>query len=157
MYFWCLQFLPKNDRKQVNLRFHSFFGRNVGLKKSFGHCLTFRNCLIVHVLTFSLWGNIQVSMHPLDPYISIINTLELNNQASFFIYSTDGVFIKTYFKYNYSANQRKQSFSPKYMPNLYPELLLPVHDTLKCNLVVFGLDKLLQISLWPKIQFFNES
>ena len=48
MSFWCLHFLPKNERKQVDLRFHSskvelatwelvrsFFGRNVGLKKSF--------------------------------------------------------------------------------------------------------------------------
>ena len=39
--FWCLQFSPKNKRKQVNLRFHSskvefvrsFFGGNVGWKK----------------------------------------------------------------------------------------------------------------------------
>ena len=49
MSFWCLQFLPKNERKQVNLRFHSckvefirsFFERNVDLKKSFRPCLTF--------------------------------------------------------------------------------------------------------------------
>ena len=41
MSFWCLQFLPKNERKQVNQRYHSskvefvcsFFERNVGLKK----------------------------------------------------------------------------------------------------------------------------
>ena len=50
MYFWCLQFLPKNERKQVDLRYHSskvefvclFFGRIVGLKKSLQLCLTFR-------------------------------------------------------------------------------------------------------------------
>ena len=49
MSFWCLQFPPKNEQKQVDLRFHSskvefvrsFFGGNVGLKKSFRLCLTF--------------------------------------------------------------------------------------------------------------------
>ena len=43
MSFWCLQFPPKNERKQVNLRFHSsdvkfvllFFGGKVGLKNRF--------------------------------------------------------------------------------------------------------------------------
>ena len=43
---WCLQFPPKNKRKQVNLRFHSskvefVFWRKIGLKKSFRLCLTF--------------------------------------------------------------------------------------------------------------------
>ena len=50
MYFWCLQFPPKNEQKQVNLRFHSskveffrsFFVGNVGLKKSFRLCLAFK-------------------------------------------------------------------------------------------------------------------
>ena len=49
MSFWCLQFPPKNERKQVDLRFHSskvefvrlFFEGNVGLKKLFQICLTF--------------------------------------------------------------------------------------------------------------------
>ena len=44
----CLQFPPKNEQKQVDLRYHSskvefvcsFFGRNVGLKNSFPLCLT---------------------------------------------------------------------------------------------------------------------
>ena len=39
-FFWCLQFSPKNEQKQVNLRFHSskvefvpsFFGGKVCLK-----------------------------------------------------------------------------------------------------------------------------
>ena len=39
--FWCLQFLPKNEWKQVDLRYHSskvkfirsFFGRIIGLNK----------------------------------------------------------------------------------------------------------------------------
>ena len=50
MFFWCLQFPPKNERKQVDLTYHSskvefvcsLFGRSVGLKKSFRLCLTFR-------------------------------------------------------------------------------------------------------------------
>ena len=49
MPFWCLQFSPKKEQKQVNLRFHSskvefvrsFFGGNVYLKKSFRLFLTF--------------------------------------------------------------------------------------------------------------------
>ena len=49
MSFWCLQFPPKNERKQVDLKFHSskveficlFFGWNVYLKKSFRLFLTF--------------------------------------------------------------------------------------------------------------------
>ena len=49
MSFWCLQFLPKNEQKQVKLRYHSskvefirsFFGRIIGLKKSLRLCLTF--------------------------------------------------------------------------------------------------------------------
>ena len=49
MSFWCLQFLPKNERNKLtrgiivvklNL-FVRFFGKNIGLKKSFGLCLTF--------------------------------------------------------------------------------------------------------------------
>ena len=51
MSFWCLQFPLKNERNQVDLRFHSskvefvrlLFGGNVGLKKSFQLCLTFSN------------------------------------------------------------------------------------------------------------------
>ena len=53
MSFWCLQFLPKNEQKQVDLRFHSskvefvcsFFGGNVCLKKSFQLCLTFSRAM----------------------------------------------------------------------------------------------------------------
>ena len=49
MSFWCLQFPPKREQKQVDLRFHSskleflglLFGEDVGLKKSFLLCLTF--------------------------------------------------------------------------------------------------------------------
>ena len=48
--FWCLQFLPKNEWKQVDLRYHSskvefvcaFFWSIVGLKKSLRLCLTLR-------------------------------------------------------------------------------------------------------------------
>ena len=49
MSFWCPQFFPNKEWKQVDLRFHSnkvgfvcsFFGRKFGLKKSFRLCLTF--------------------------------------------------------------------------------------------------------------------
>ena len=48
MPFWCLQFPPKNERKHVDLRFHSskvefvcsFFGGNIYFKKSFQLFLT---------------------------------------------------------------------------------------------------------------------
>ena len=50
MSFWCPQFFPNKEWKQVDLRFHSnkvgfvcsFFGRKFGLKKSFRLCLTFK-------------------------------------------------------------------------------------------------------------------
>ena len=49
MSFWCLQFLPKNEQKQVDLRYHSskvkficsFFGRIHGLTIWFWVLLTF--------------------------------------------------------------------------------------------------------------------
>ena len=49
MSFWCLQFLPKNEQKQVDLRYHnskvefirSFFGRIHGLTICFRVLLTF--------------------------------------------------------------------------------------------------------------------
>ena len=58
MDFWFLQFLPKNERKQVDLRYHSskvefvcsFFGGNVILKKSFQICLTFRAELFLRLV-----------------------------------------------------------------------------------------------------------
>ena len=54
----CLQFPPKNERKQFDLRFHSskvkfvcsFFGGNISLKKSFRLCLTFRRSTIFFYL-----------------------------------------------------------------------------------------------------------
>ena len=63
MFFWCLQFLPKNERKQVNLRYHSskvefvcsFFGRNVSLKKPFRLCLTFSNITQQRIYYIKLW------------------------------------------------------------------------------------------------------
>ena len=53
MVFWCLRLLSKNERKQVDLRYHSskvkfvclFFGRIIGLKKSLLLCLTFSTVL----------------------------------------------------------------------------------------------------------------
>ena len=49
--FGVFNFFQKNERKHVDLRYHSnkdefvrlFFGRIVGLKKSLRLCLTFRN------------------------------------------------------------------------------------------------------------------
>ena len=43
--FWCLHFLPKNKSTSSKVEcVCSFFGINVGLKKSFRICLTFSNC-----------------------------------------------------------------------------------------------------------------
>ena len=55
MVFWCLRFPPKNERKQVNLRYHSskveflrlFFGGNRRHQKPFRDYLTFSNKAIV--------------------------------------------------------------------------------------------------------------
>ena len=52
MVFWCLRFPPKNERKQVDLRYHSskveflrsFFGGNRRHQKPFQIYLTFRTC-----------------------------------------------------------------------------------------------------------------
>ena len=65
--FWCLQFPPKNEGNQVHLRLHSskeefvcsFFGGNVGLKKLFQLCLTFRKPQIYQDFNRSedLWWN----------------------------------------------------------------------------------------------------
>ena len=65
MSFWCLQFLPKNERKQVDLSskvefFCSFFGRNVGLKKSFRLCLTF------NMMAFTGWTFWLLTVHLLS-------------------------------------------------------------------------------------------
>ena len=67
MSFWCLQFPPKNERKQVDLRFHSskvefvcsFFGGNVYLKKSFRLFLTFSRVNIFSSLKLCRWANIK--------------------------------------------------------------------------------------------------
>ena len=63
-FFWCLRFLPKNEQKQVDLRYHggkvkfvySFFGRIIGLKKSSWLCLTFSDLNI-------FWGDLTNSLH----------------------------------------------------------------------------------------------
>ena len=51
MVFWCLRFPPKNERKQVDLRYHSskveflrsFFGGNRRHQTPFRNYLTFRS------------------------------------------------------------------------------------------------------------------
>ena len=71
MFFWCLQFPPKNERKQVDLRFHSskveflhsFFGGNVGMKKSFRLCLTFTFLIILWLLIFLGFCNSSTFHH----------------------------------------------------------------------------------------------
>ena len=53
--FWCLQFPPKNERKQVNLRYHtskvefdrSFFGGIEDTIICFRNYLTFRLSIVV--------------------------------------------------------------------------------------------------------------
>ena len=54
MIFWCLRFPPKNERKQVNFRYHSskdelfrsFFGGNRRHQNPFRNYLTFRTARI---------------------------------------------------------------------------------------------------------------
>ena len=61
MSYWCLQLPPKtNDNKSHSSKielFRSFFGGNVGLKKSFRFCLTFsmyreKNCKFGQIFCF---------------------------------------------------------------------------------------------------------
>jgi hypothetical protein len=69
MSFWCLQFLPKNEQKQVDTRFHgskveficSFCGGNVGLKKSFRLCLTFSESM--EIFFFDTFNKYNLSVH----------------------------------------------------------------------------------------------
>ena len=71
MFFGVFNFFQKNQRKQVNLWYHSskvefvcsFFGRNVSLKKSFRICLTFkieRDCIGSEFFFFYLKAQIFV-------------------------------------------------------------------------------------------------
>ena len=71
MSYWCLQFPPKNERKQVNMRFHSrkvefihsYLGGNFGLKKSFRLCLTFRTYFLKSI------PDIRVPIRGIDFYL----------------------------------------------------------------------------------------
>ena len=91
MPFSCLQFPPKNKRKQVDLRFHSikvefvssFFGGNIFLKKSFWLFLTFRlalkrtqKCRIL--ILFPLCSTILLVPHikKLDTYFALLIFLD---------------------------------------------------------------------------------
>ena len=70
MSFWCLQFPPKNEQKQVDLRYHSskvefvgsFFERIVGLKKSLRLCLTFSKICSASEQLLSLKKNLLHSL-----------------------------------------------------------------------------------------------
>ena len=73
MCFWCLQFPPKNERKQVDLRFHSnkvefvrsFFRGNIYLKKSFRLFPTF-SCRLCFI---ALSSDLIISSLPLITFI----------------------------------------------------------------------------------------
>ena len=66
MSFWCLRFPPKNERKQVDLRYHSskveffrsFFGGNRRHQKPFRNYLTFRKLKI----RFDFWQPLAVGL-----------------------------------------------------------------------------------------------
>ena len=56
LFLWCLHFLPKNKLTSSKVEFvRSFFGRNVGLKKSFLIYLTFRDFILrIELKTFRI-------------------------------------------------------------------------------------------------------
>ena len=78
MSFWFHQFPPKNEQKQINLRYRSikvelvrlFFGRIVGFKKTLQICLTFNRIensktrVITEVTLLTLDGGVSLSMKP---------------------------------------------------------------------------------------------
>ena len=69
MIFWCLRFHPKNERKQVDLRYHSskdeffrsFFGGNWRHQKPFRNYLTFIYCLtlVQSIISWLVWAEIE--------------------------------------------------------------------------------------------------
>ena len=66
MSFWCLPISPKKRTKKKStwgIKFIcSFFGRNVGLKKSFPLCLTFNSyCIILSFLSISKTDHIKLN------------------------------------------------------------------------------------------------
>ena len=77
MSFWCLHFLPKNEQKQVTLRYHSskvefvpsLFGRIFGLKKSLRLCLTFSWCV---------WWIDNAMLLSASRYQTFLNTITAN-------------------------------------------------------------------------------
>ena len=70
MSFWCLQILPKNEQKQVDLRYHSnkvefirsFFGRIHGLTICFRGLLTFRKNLTILFCLSCCWYSIYYAV-----------------------------------------------------------------------------------------------
>ena len=78
MVFCCLQFLLKNEQKQIDQRYSSikvelvrlFFGRIVGFKKTLQICLTFNRIensktrVITEVTLLTLDGGVSLSMKP---------------------------------------------------------------------------------------------
>ena len=92
MSFWCLQIPPKNEWKQVDLRFNSnkvkffrlFFGGHIGLKKWFGLCLTFSVKIRLGLLMHTYWIVITIEIKTAN-FWEAINQSCLTNPEFHFI------------------------------------------------------------------------
>ena len=94
MSFWCRQFPPKIERKQVNLRYpsckvefvRSFFGGNFSLLKR-----AFQLCLIVINIGFS--GGFQLWITQIESwamwYIYVVKVKKKDHQKEFLKYPAD--------------------------------------------------------------------
>jgi len=89
MSFWCLQFPPKNEQKQLDMRFHiskvefvcSFFGGNVSLKKMVS--------TLSDLYEFPIFANILFVVKQCGEQLITLSFLFLNNIISI---STIGFF-----------------------------------------------------------------
>ena len=81
MSFWCLQFLPKNEQKQVNLRYRcskveficSFFGRIHDLTICFRVLLTFTfRPTLISLLADQILGTLNSDSF--EKYVHLYNT-----------------------------------------------------------------------------------
>ena len=95
MVFWCLRFLPKNERKQVDLRYHSskvefvdsFFGRIVGLKKSLRLCLTFNYAFTYELFRQRISGPRRIQFGSLGAFranVDLAKTIAMTSQTGGF-------------------------------------------------------------------------
>ena len=93
MSFCWLQFPPKNEQKQVDLRFQSskvvfvclFFGGNIYLKKSFRLFLTFSSHLKTAVNIYKWWPILAIGLLRLRGGIDLV---KMANQDDFFSTNT---------------------------------------------------------------------